>query len=139
MQPTQTIRLSSIYSPTFLVSPAVEWLHAIDLVVMAEGWGEGFAPWVYATRTSLSGDRFETLAACSTAIRWERVVSRIEAQGGLENDFEWMAEWILRLSEESGHSRHALFFAESRYAHFCCAREFRPGSDGRMAHGSVVA
>ncbi|MDD5264439.1 MAG: metalloregulator ArsR/SmtB family transcription factor [Candidatus Bipolaricaulis sp.] len=88
MQGAQRVRLSPLYTPEFVMSPTVELLHAMDLVTLADEWGEGFADWVYATRAALADDRYAELAACNAAVSWGRLLARLYPDGRLTASFD---------------------------------------------------
>ncbi len=88
MQDTRRVRLTPLYTPEFVVSPAVELLHAMDLVALADDWGEGFADWVYATRAALADGESADLAVCNATVSWSRLLTLLYPDGRLGASFE---------------------------------------------------
>ncbi len=88
MQGARRVRLSPLYTPEFVVSPAVELLHAMDLVALADEWGAGFADWVYATRAALTEKEYADLAACNAAVSWSGLLARLYPDGQLAQSCE---------------------------------------------------
>jgi DNA-binding transcriptional ArsR family regulator len=88
MSSAMRVRLPAVYTPEFVVSPAVEWLHAMDLVALADDWGQGFADWVYTTRAALSEKEYADLAVCNRAVSWGCLLARLDPVGRLPGTFE---------------------------------------------------
>ncbi len=99
MPSARRVRLSAVYTPEFIVSPAVEWLHAIDLVALADDWGEGFADWVYATRAALTEKQHADLVACNRAVSWGRLLARLDPAGQLPGTFDDLSRGLRALDE----------------------------------------
>ncbi len=97
MTTNRTIPLDKTQCPTFLVSPSIELLHAIDLAVMVDGWEGRFAPWVHDAREALAPEEYEALAACNVVVRWERLVLRLAHEGALERSVDWLLNYLRNL------------------------------------------
>lgn len=96
----ERIRLHSVHTPRFLVSPIVEGLHAFDLVALSDEWGEGFDPWVYETRSNLSERQFLELSVCNCAIPWSHLLSALCREAELGLPFDWLIERLTTLGDD---------------------------------------
>lgn len=103
----QRIRLPAVYDAEYAVSPIVEWLHAMDLVAMADQWGEGFATWVYETQRAMSGERYAELVACNAAVSWPRLLSIACYDLDLAQDFGWLSDWLRGQEDAKAYVRFA--------------------------------